>query len=163
MLCLMQVNLCRSIKTLIDFEPPATTDEVNASALQFVRKTADWVPLQIGNFGSNQPCRCDGYRVIPSPLQTTRVHDQSVWTDPDPVRQIDASTHTQHLTIARGETGIPSLTSSSLAIRSSSQPGFSEAILRISARSSAGIRGLPILHLSRQNKRHPIRCQRMIV
>ena len=41
MLCLMQVNLCRSIKTLIDFEPPATTDEVNASALQFVRKTAD--------------------------------------------------------------------------------------------------------------------------
>ena len=27
-------------------------------------------------------------RLTPSPLQTTRVHDQSVWTDPDPVRQI---------------------------------------------------------------------------
>lgn len=30
--------MCRNIKTLYNFEPPATTDEVNASALQFVRK-----------------------------------------------------------------------------------------------------------------------------
>ncbi len=30
--------MCRSIKTLFNFDPPATTDEVNASALQFVRK-----------------------------------------------------------------------------------------------------------------------------
>jgi hypothetical protein len=30
--------MCRNIKTLFNFEPPATTDEVNASALQFVRK-----------------------------------------------------------------------------------------------------------------------------
>ena len=30
--------MCRNIRTLFNFEPPATTDEVNASALQFVRK-----------------------------------------------------------------------------------------------------------------------------
>jgi len=30
--------MCRNIKTLANFEPPATNDEVYASALQFVRK-----------------------------------------------------------------------------------------------------------------------------
>ncbi|HET7458128.1 MAG TPA: DUF2277 domain-containing protein [Gemmatimonadaceae bacterium] len=30
--------MCRNIKTLANFEPPATDDEVHASALQFVRK-----------------------------------------------------------------------------------------------------------------------------
>ena len=30
--------MCRNIKTLHNFEPPATEDEVRASALQFVRK-----------------------------------------------------------------------------------------------------------------------------
>jgi len=30
--------VCRNIKTLHNFAPPATTDEIQASALQFVRK-----------------------------------------------------------------------------------------------------------------------------
>jgi hypothetical protein len=30
--------MCRNIKTLANFEPPATYEEVRASALQFVRK-----------------------------------------------------------------------------------------------------------------------------
>jgi hypothetical protein len=30
--------MCRNIKTLHNFEPPATEDEIRASALQFVRK-----------------------------------------------------------------------------------------------------------------------------
>lgn len=30
--------MCRNIKTLYNFEPPATDDEIRASALQFVRK-----------------------------------------------------------------------------------------------------------------------------
>ena len=30
--------MCRNIKTLANFEPPATDDEIQASALQFVRK-----------------------------------------------------------------------------------------------------------------------------
>jgi hypothetical protein len=30
--------MCRNIKVLANFEPPATEDEIRASALQFVRK-----------------------------------------------------------------------------------------------------------------------------
>ena len=30
--------MCRNIKTLFNFEPPATEEEIRASALQFVRK-----------------------------------------------------------------------------------------------------------------------------
>jgi hypothetical protein len=30
--------MCRNIKTLYNFEPPATRDEVRAAALQYVRK-----------------------------------------------------------------------------------------------------------------------------
>jgi hypothetical protein len=32
------IIMCRNIKTLFNFEPPASEDEVRASALQFVRK-----------------------------------------------------------------------------------------------------------------------------
>jgi hypothetical protein len=34
----MEVFVCRNIKTLYNFDPPATDDEIRASALQFVRK-----------------------------------------------------------------------------------------------------------------------------
>ncbi len=30
--------MCRNIKTLFNFEPPATEDEIHAAALQYVRK-----------------------------------------------------------------------------------------------------------------------------
>jgi len=39
--------MCRNIKTLANFEPPATGDEIRASALQFVRKLS----------GMNKPSR----------------------------------------------------------------------------------------------------------
>lgn len=39
--------MCRNIKTLFNFDPPATTDEVHASAIQFVRKLS----------GSNKPSK----------------------------------------------------------------------------------------------------------
>lgn len=39
--------MCRSIKTLHNFAPPATHDEIRASALQFVRKLSGFsVPSQ---------------------------------------------------------------------------------------------------------------------
>ena len=41
--------MCRNIKTLANFEPPATDDEVRASALQFVRKLS----------GSTRPSRAN--------------------------------------------------------------------------------------------------------
>ena len=30
--------MCRNIRTLFNFEPPATEEEIRASAIQFVRK-----------------------------------------------------------------------------------------------------------------------------
>ena len=41
--------MCRNIKTLANFEPPATDDEIRASALQFVRKLS----------GMNRPSRAN--------------------------------------------------------------------------------------------------------
>jgi hypothetical protein len=41
--------MCRSIKTLANFQPPATDDEIRASALQFVRKLS----------GMNRPSRAN--------------------------------------------------------------------------------------------------------
>lgn len=32
--------MCRNIRTLYNYEPPATSDEVRAAALQFVRKVS---------------------------------------------------------------------------------------------------------------------------
>ena len=40
--------MCRNIKTLFNFEPPATEEEIRASALQFVRKLSGFnKPSQI--------------------------------------------------------------------------------------------------------------------
>lgn len=41
--------MCRNIKTLFNFDPPATTDEVQASSIQFVRKLS----------GMNKPSRAN--------------------------------------------------------------------------------------------------------
>jgi len=41
--------MCRNIKTLHNFDPPATDDEIRASALQFVRKLS----------GSTQPSKAN--------------------------------------------------------------------------------------------------------
>jgi hypothetical protein len=35
-----EMLVCRNIKTLYNFEPPATDDEIRASALQFIRKVS---------------------------------------------------------------------------------------------------------------------------
>jgi hypothetical protein len=41
--------MCRNIKTLANFAPPATDDEIRASALQFVRKLS----------GTNKPSKAN--------------------------------------------------------------------------------------------------------
>ena len=41
--------MCRNIKTLFNFEPPATHDEIHASALQFVRKLSGFNKPSQGN------------------------------------------------------------------------------------------------------------------
>jgi hypothetical protein len=41
--------MCRAIKTLHNFDPPATDDEIRASALQFVRKLCGFTKPSHGN------------------------------------------------------------------------------------------------------------------
>lgn len=41
--------MCRNIKTLYNFEPPATEDEVRAASLQFVRKISGFRKPSIAN------------------------------------------------------------------------------------------------------------------
>jgi hypothetical protein len=45
-----EATMCRNIKVLSNFEPPATQDEVRAASLQFVRKVS----------GSTKPSRANG-------------------------------------------------------------------------------------------------------
>ena len=41
--------MCRNIKTLFNFEPPATDEEIEASALQFVRKLSGFTKPSAAN------------------------------------------------------------------------------------------------------------------
>ena len=47
--------MCRNIRTLFNFEPPATDDEVRASALQFVRKLSGFTqPSKVNEAAFNR-------------------------------------------------------------------------------------------------------------
>ena len=41
--------MCRNIKTLYNFEPPATREEIRAAALQFVRKISGFATPSAAN------------------------------------------------------------------------------------------------------------------
>ena len=41
--------MCRNIRTLHNFEPPATEDEIRAAALQYVRKVAGTTTPSLAN------------------------------------------------------------------------------------------------------------------
>ncbi len=41
--------MCRNIRTLFNFEPPASDDEIRASALQFVRKLSGFTTPSFAN------------------------------------------------------------------------------------------------------------------
>jgi len=44
--------MCRNIKTLFNFDPPVTPDEVRAASLQFVRKISGFTKPSKGNEAS---------------------------------------------------------------------------------------------------------------
>src|SRR5262249_23042819 len=76
--------MCRNIKTLYNFEPPTTEDEVRAAALQFVRKVS----------GMNKPSRANEAafeRAIEAVAATTReLLDELVTTAPPRDREVEA-------------------------------------------------------------------------
>ncbi len=66
--------MCRSIKTLFNFEPPATEEEIRAAALQFVRKLSGFnKPSQANEAAFNRAVDdvADAARVLIASLSTT--------------------------------------------------------------------------------------------
>lgn len=76
--------MCRNIRTLHNFEPPATAEEVHAAALQYVRKVA----------GSARPSRANeaAYeRAVAAVADATRqLLDELVTTAPAKDREVEA-------------------------------------------------------------------------
>ncbi len=66
--------MCRNIKTLFNFDPPATDDEIRASALQFVRKLSGFnKPSQANAEAFDKAVQdvTDAARVLIASLSTT--------------------------------------------------------------------------------------------
>jgi hypothetical protein len=67
--------MCRNIRTLFNFEPPATEDEIRASALQFVRKLSGFTQPSKANaaaFDRAVEEVSDAARRLIASLETTR-------------------------------------------------------------------------------------------
>ena len=67
--------MCRNIRTLFNFEPPATEDEIRASALQFVRKLSGFTEPSKANeaaFGRAVDEVSDAARRLLASLETAR-------------------------------------------------------------------------------------------
>jgi len=77
--------MCRNIRTLHNFEPPATEDEVHASALQYVRKiSGSSKPSQ-----ANQEAFDDAVEEITE--VTAKLLDRLVTTAPPKDREVEAA------------------------------------------------------------------------
>ena len=55
--------MCRSIKTLFNFEPPATDEEIRAASLQFVRKLSGFTAPSKANEAAFNRATDDVFRV----------------------------------------------------------------------------------------------------
>ena len=77
--------MCRNIRVLHNFEPPATRDEVHAAALQYVRKVCGSTrPSQ-----ANQEAFDEAVREVTE--TTRRLLDRLVTTAPPKDREVEAA------------------------------------------------------------------------
>ena len=77
--------MCRNIKTLYNFDPPASEDEVGAAALQYVRKIS----------GFNKPSQANEEAFEQAVAEVTEVSarllDHLVTTAPPKDREVEAA------------------------------------------------------------------------
>ena len=77
--------MCRNIKTLYNFDPPATGDEIRAASLQFVRKLT----------GYNRPSQANqepfDRAVDEVAAAATRLFDDLVTSAPSRSREVEAA------------------------------------------------------------------------
>lgn len=75
--------MCRNIRTLFNFEPPATDDEVRAAAVQFVRKLSGFTKPSRANEAAFERAVDEVTRVasdlLANLVATTAPHDREVW------------------------------------------------------------------------------------
>ena len=77
--------MCRSIKTLHNFRPPATAEEIRASALQFVRKLSGFTSPSKGptSWRSRAPStRCGGSKGRHHPIRTLSLEKRHTYALP---------------------------------------------------------------------------------
>jgi hypothetical protein len=77
--------MCRNIKTLYNFDPPASDDEVSAAALQFVRK--------ISGFNKPSQANAEAFEQAVAEVTevSTRLLDHLVTTAPPKDREVEAA------------------------------------------------------------------------
>jgi hypothetical protein len=56
--------MCRNIRTLFNFDPPATDEEIRAASLQFVRKVSGFQKPSRANEGAFERATDDVTRVV---------------------------------------------------------------------------------------------------
>jgi hypothetical protein len=77
--------MCRNIRTLHNFEPPATDDEIRASALQYVRKVSGFTKPSQANAEAFERAVDDVTAV------TTRLLGELVTAAPPKDREVEAA------------------------------------------------------------------------
>jgi hypothetical protein len=77
--------MCRNIRTLYNFEPPATDEEVHEAALQYVRKISGYTHPSQANAESFQRAVDDVAEV------TTRLLSELVTSAPPKDREVEAA------------------------------------------------------------------------
>ncbi|WP_026552250.1 DUF2277 domain-containing protein [Arthrobacter sp. H20] len=82
--------MCRNIRTLSNFEPSATEDEIHAAALQFVRKVS----------GSTRPSKAnqEAFDAAVERIAHVTAHllEDLVTTAPAKDRDVEAEKHREH-------------------------------------------------------------------
>jgi hypothetical protein len=75
--------MCRNIRTLFNFDPPATEDEVRAASLQFVRKLSGFTrPSQVNEAAFERAVdevTAVARELIGSLVTTAPPHDRDIW------------------------------------------------------------------------------------
>ena len=75
--------MCRNIKTLFNFEPPATDEEIRAASLQFVRKLSGFTSPSKANEGVFEDAVDEvsaiARRLIDSLVTTAEPRDRDEW------------------------------------------------------------------------------------
>ncbi len=75
--------MCRNIRTLFNFEPPATDDDVAAAALQFVRKLSGFTQPSQANAEAFdravEEVAAAARELLGSLVTTAAPHDRDAW------------------------------------------------------------------------------------